>query len=235
MADCPMARSSCTVNAGHEPWPTTAPRAGRVLFVRDSRIVLLATGATPMMACVHPVRRPSHQRLTSLCRLLAPLGDGHQPGAMAAGPETFAPRGSRPADQPVLARSEAQMDVSRIRALRGPNLWSRHTAIEAIVALDAGRARPGPTCPASRARCAQRFPQIGAAATTQRAAHACRWPMRSRRATLALQAAGRLPGHLQPHHGDRREGHLPGRRRIHRRRGRPPGLRPRDGRWCAAA
>ena len=26
------------------------------------------------------------------------------------------------------------MDVSRIRALRGPNLWSRHTAIEAIVA-----------------------------------------------------------------------------------------------------
>ena len=27
------------------------------------------------------------------------------------------------------------MEVSRIRALRGPNLWSRHTAIEAIVAL----------------------------------------------------------------------------------------------------
>ena len=26
------------------------------------------------------------------------------------------------------------MEVSRIRALRGPNLWSRHTAIEAIVA-----------------------------------------------------------------------------------------------------
>ncbi|MBI5927210.1 MAG: cyanophycin synthetase [Aquabacterium sp.] len=28
------------------------------------------------------------------------------------------------------------MDVSRIRALRGPNLWSRHTAIEAVVACD---------------------------------------------------------------------------------------------------
>ena len=28
------------------------------------------------------------------------------------------------------------MEVSRIRALRGPNLWSRHTAIEAIVACD---------------------------------------------------------------------------------------------------
>ena len=26
------------------------------------------------------------------------------------------------------------MEVSRIRALRGPNLWSRHTALEAIVA-----------------------------------------------------------------------------------------------------
>ena len=25
------------------------------------------------------------------------------------------------------------MDISRIRALRGPNLWSRHTSIEAIV------------------------------------------------------------------------------------------------------
>ena len=26
------------------------------------------------------------------------------------------------------------MEVSRIRALRGPNLWSRHTALEAIIA-----------------------------------------------------------------------------------------------------
>ena len=29
------------------------------------------------------------------------------------------------------------MQVSRIRALRGPNLWSRHTAVEAIVSCDA--------------------------------------------------------------------------------------------------
>ena len=29
------------------------------------------------------------------------------------------------------------MEVSRIRALRGPNLWSRHTALEAIVACSA--------------------------------------------------------------------------------------------------
>src|SRR5690349_306245 len=29
------------------------------------------------------------------------------------------------------------MEVSRIRALRGPNLWSRHTALEAVVACSA--------------------------------------------------------------------------------------------------
>ena len=28
------------------------------------------------------------------------------------------------------------MEVSRIRALRGPNLWSHHTAIEVVVACD---------------------------------------------------------------------------------------------------
>ena len=28
------------------------------------------------------------------------------------------------------------MNVSRIRALRGPNLWTRHTAIEALVTCD---------------------------------------------------------------------------------------------------
>ncbi len=33
------------------------------------------------------------------------------------------------------------MDVSRIRALRGPNLWSRHTAIEAIVACTGAECR----------------------------------------------------------------------------------------------
>ena len=33
------------------------------------------------------------------------------------------------------------MEVSRIRALRGPNLWSRHTAIEAIVTCERRRAQ----------------------------------------------------------------------------------------------
>ena len=52
------------------------------------------------------------------------------------------------------------MDVSRIRALRGPNLWSRHTAIEAIVACDenecALRGLPG-----FEDRLRARFPAIG--------------------------------------------------------------------------
>jgi cyanophycin synthetase len=30
------------------------------------------------------------------------------------------------------------MEVSRIRALRGPNLWTRHTAVEAMVTCEAG-------------------------------------------------------------------------------------------------
>ena len=33
------------------------------------------------------------------------------------------------------------MEVSRIRALRGPNLWTRHTAIEAIVRCDEAAGR----------------------------------------------------------------------------------------------
>ena len=28
------------------------------------------------------------------------------------------------------------MQVTRVRALRGPNLWSRHTSVEAIVSCD---------------------------------------------------------------------------------------------------
>ncbi|WP_101048154.1 cyanophycin synthetase [Macromonas nakdongensis] len=53
------------------------------------------------------------------------------------------------------------MDVSRIRALRGPNLWTRATAIEAIV-----RCTPEETDLLKwvdfKARLRQRFPEIGA-------------------------------------------------------------------------
>jgi cyanophycin synthetase len=52
------------------------------------------------------------------------------------------------------------MEVSRIRALRGPNLWSRHTAIEAIVSCS------DMECDIARlagfeARLRARFPEIG--------------------------------------------------------------------------
>ncbi|WP_034297453.1 cyanophycin synthetase [Herbaspirillum sp. RV1423] len=52
------------------------------------------------------------------------------------------------------------MDVSRIRVLRGPNLWSRHTAIEAIVSCaEAERAIEG--MPGFEVRLRARFPHIG--------------------------------------------------------------------------
>ena len=52
------------------------------------------------------------------------------------------------------------MDVSRIRVLRGPNLWSRHTAIEAIVSCpEVERAIEG--MPGFEVRLRARFPHIG--------------------------------------------------------------------------
>ena len=51
------------------------------------------------------------------------------------------------------------MDVSRIRALRGPNLWSRHTAIEAIIACDQTE-RVLDNIPGFETRLRERFPEI---------------------------------------------------------------------------
>ena len=52
------------------------------------------------------------------------------------------------------------MQVSRIRALRGPNMWSRHTAIEAVVLCEpAERAMSG--LPGFEARLRALFPAIG--------------------------------------------------------------------------
>ena len=53
------------------------------------------------------------------------------------------------------------MDISRIRALRGPNLWSRHTAIEAIVAC-APHERAVAEWSGFEARLRELFPAIGA-------------------------------------------------------------------------
>ena len=64
------------------------------------------------------------------------------------------------------------MIVTRIRALRGPNLWSRHTAIEAVV-----NCRPEENSiaelPGFEARLRARFPALGA------------WPTNSPQNSLA--------------------------------------------------
>lgn len=52
------------------------------------------------------------------------------------------------------------MQVSRIRALRGPNLWSRHTSIEAIVTCDVTE-RSILDIPGFESRLRARFPEIG--------------------------------------------------------------------------
>jgi len=52
------------------------------------------------------------------------------------------------------------MKVTRTRALRGPNLWSRHTAIEAVVACE-GNENAISRLPGFEARLRARFPTIG--------------------------------------------------------------------------
>jgi cyanophycin synthetase len=52
------------------------------------------------------------------------------------------------------------MEISRIRALRGPNLWSRHTSIQALVQCDENE-RSISQMPGFEARIRARFPLIG--------------------------------------------------------------------------
>jgi hypothetical protein len=53
------------------------------------------------------------------------------------------------------------MEITRIRALRGPNLWSRQTAIEAIVTCDESQ-RDLRSNPAFELRLRELFPAVGA-------------------------------------------------------------------------
>jgi cyanophycin synthetase len=53
------------------------------------------------------------------------------------------------------------MEISRIRALRGPNLWSRHTSIQALVQCEENE-RAISHLPGFEARIRARFPLIGA-------------------------------------------------------------------------
>ena len=52
------------------------------------------------------------------------------------------------------------MEVSRIRALRGPNLWSRHTAIEAVVSCNDTECNIA-NISGFESRLRARFPEIG--------------------------------------------------------------------------
>ena len=52
------------------------------------------------------------------------------------------------------------MEISRIRALRGPNVWSRNTALEAIVTCEPAHCWLGAQ-PELEARLRARFPQLG--------------------------------------------------------------------------
>ncbi|MDR2836963.1 MAG: cyanophycin synthetase [Azonexus sp.] len=83
------------------------------------------------------------------------------------------------------------MDVSRIRALRGPNLWSRHTAIQAIVTCADGE-RAIADLPGFEARLRDRFPELGDLIPSDRLdtvsmAHALEF------AALSLQAQAGCP------------------------------------------
>jgi len=83
------------------------------------------------------------------------------------------------------------MDVSRIRALRGPNLWSRHTAIEAIISCSEDE-RAISSIPGFESRLRDRFPEISLLQPTGNdsvvsMAHAIEY------ATLGLQAQAGCP------------------------------------------
>jgi cyanophycin synthetase len=83
------------------------------------------------------------------------------------------------------------MEVSRIRALRGPNLWSRHTAVEAIVKCTEAECVIG-NIPGFEARLRERFPDLALLQPTVSSeivsmAHALEY------ATLGLQAQAGCP------------------------------------------
>ena len=84
------------------------------------------------------------------------------------------------------------MDVSRIRVLRGPNLWSRHTAIEAIVSCSEAE-RTIESLPGFEARLRARFPHIGFLQPAGEAAKAVSMAHALEVAALALQSRAGCP------------------------------------------
>ena len=83
------------------------------------------------------------------------------------------------------------MEVSRIRALRGPNLWSRHTALEVIVSCTESERTIG-DIPGFETRLRALFPAVGSLRTGRRlAAVSLAHVLES--AVLALQAQAGCP------------------------------------------
>ena len=81
------------------------------------------------------------------------------------------------------------MQVSRIRALRGPNLWSRHTAIEAIIGCDADHQ----ALPSSTEQLLRRaFPALGPIEVS-RSSHTVSMAHALEKITLALQSEAGCP------------------------------------------
>ena len=83
------------------------------------------------------------------------------------------------------------MHISRLRALRGPNLWSRHTAIQAIVNCTPEECAIGASSPLER-RLRERLPAVGAVRTVGNTdpIPLARW---LERLTLALQTQAGCP------------------------------------------
>lgn len=78
------------------------------------------------------------------------------------------------------------MKVSRIRALRGPNLWTRHTALEAVVTCDDAEGLIHEHLPSLETKLRARFPGIDSS-RADAAAGACSMAHLLQHTALALQ------------------------------------------------
>ena len=146
-------------------------RGGRALYLRENRI-MLATGAVE--GPLHGTARLSQRTRTAPTANAPPAcWQRWAPPWRSTSRSKRSASASTPSSRSASARSAAAhagwrtsnefifrksiMEVTRIRALRGPNLWSRHTAIEAVVRTATAPSAPSAPCPASRTACARAF------------------------------------------------------------------------------
>lgn len=84
------------------------------------------------------------------------------------------------------------MKISRVRALRGPNLWSRRTSIEAIVTCDESERSLSLQHPEFETRLRARFPEIGLVAMAD-TSHTFSLAHALQLSTLGLQVSAGCP------------------------------------------